>query len=44
MFKSDEGKKKEIENFHNSVGKYQCKSDLVLQGILAIKTEMSVSE
>lgn len=44
VLKPYEGKKKEKENFNNSVGKYQCKSDLILQGILVIKTEMSVSE
>lgn len=45
VLKSDEGKGKEKKkNFNNSVGKYQCKSDLILQGILIIKTEMSVFE
>lgn len=37
------GKRKK-KNFNNSVGKYHCKSDLILQGILVIKTEMSVFE
>lgn len=46
VLKSDEGKgrEKEKKNFNNLVGKYQCKSDLILQGILVIKTEMSVFE
>jgi hypothetical protein len=37
-------REKEKKNFNNSTGKYQCKSDLILQGILVIKTEMSVFE
>ena len=38
MLKSDEGKGKEKKKeLNNSVGKYQCKSDLILQGILVIK-------
>lgn len=45
VLKSNEGKRKgKKNNFNNSVGKYQCKSDLILQGILVIKTEMSVFE
>lgn len=38
VLKSDEGKGKEKKKeLNNSVGKYQCKSDLILQGILVIK-------